>query len=406
MTEWWNSVKEYVTVLFRTQTAKSPGAEQLEKHTGTSFRFEVVDRDSNNAARLGFLATARGETATPAFMPVGTRGAVKTVTPEEVRDIGFTLILANAYHLFLRPGPELVERLGGLHRFMNWPASILTDSGGFQVFSLSKLRRISDEGVVFQSHIDGSTRLFTPEVSVAVQEALGVDVMMSLDDVRGWPVSREEALEAALRTTAWAERGLLAKKKVDPALFGIVQGSMFSDLRRLSAQALTALELDGYAVGGLSVGEPPEVMQEMVEVTASLLPFDKPRYLMGVGKPRDILEAVRRGIDLFDCVLPTRNARNGTLFTSRGELNIRNAVHREDPGPIDPECACPLCARYSRAYLRHLFLEREILGLRLATLHNLHHYFTLMERIREAVRARRLDSFAREYIGRTEESDV
>jgi queuine tRNA-ribosyltransferase len=371
-----------------------------------AFGFELTDRDSGSPARLGRIVTAHGVVSTPAFMPVGTRGTVKGLSPDEVREIGYTLVLANAYHLFLRPGAELVERLGGLHRFMNWPGALLTDSGGFQVFSLAKLRRISDEGVVFQSHIDGTTHLFTPERSVEVQEALGVDVMMSLDDVRGYPVSREEALEAALRTTSWAKRGLSAKKKVDPALFGIVQGSMFPDLRRLSAQALTALELDGYAVGGLSVGEPREIMREMVEITADLLPEDKPRYLMGVGKPRDILEAVQRGIDLFDCVLPTRNARNGTLFTARGELNIRNAAHREDTGPVDPECGCPLCSTYSRAYLRHLFMEREIFGLRLATLHNLHHYFSLMERIREAVRERRLNSFAREYLGKMEESDV
>jgi queuine tRNA-ribosyltransferase len=339
-------------------------------------------------------------------MPVGTRGTVKAVSPEEVSALGYGMILANAYHLYLRPGTSVIEKLGGLHRFMNWPGAILTDSGGFQVFSLARLRRITDEGVLFQSHIDGSQHRFTPELSVEVQEALAADIMMCLDDVRGYPVTRVEAVEALDRTTRWAVRSLKAKKRVDPALFGIVQGSMFADLRRLSAESLTSLELDGYAVGGLSVGEPRELMVEMMEVTLPLLPESRPRYVMGVGKPRDIIEGVLRGVDLFDCVLPTRNARNGMLFTSVGPVNIRNSLHRDDPNPVDPKCTCPLCTSYSRGYLRHLFLEKEIYGHRLATIHNLSFYGVMMARIREAVQASRLKAFAEDFFAMMEETDA
>jgi queuine tRNA-ribosyltransferase len=288
---------------------------------------------------------------------------------------------------------------------MDWPGSILTDSGGFQVFSLARLRKISDEGVLFQSHIDGSSHLFTPELSIQVQEALGSNIIMCLDDVRAYPVAKEEAQEAVVRTSRWAERCLKSKKKVDPGLFGIVQGSVFSDLRKLSTDSLTSLDLDGYAVGGLSVGEPHDIMVEMLEVTVPLLPEEAPRYVMGVGKPQDILDGVLRGVDLFDCVLPTRNARNGTLFTSQGSVNIRNARHADDPGPVDPCCACPLCAKYSRAYLRHLFQEKEIYGLRLATIHNLSFYGRMMESIRDAVRDDKLRSFAGEFLAKMEETD-
>jgi len=338
-------------------------------------------------------------------MPVGTRGVVKAVSPEELWNLGYRLILANAYHLYLRPGHETIGRHGRLHRFMNWPAAILTDSGGFQVFSLARLRRVTDEGVLFQSHLDGSSHMFTPELSVQVQEALGSDIIMCLDDVRGYPVSREEAAEALERTTCWARRCLDAKKRVDPALFGIVQGSMFSDLRRLSAESLISLELDGYAVGGLSVGEPREVMVEMLEATLPLLPDSRPRYVMGIGKPRDILDGVLRGVDLFDCVLPTRNARNGMLFTSSGPVNIRNARHRDDSRPVDSHCSCPLCENYSRGYLRHLFLEKEIFGHRLATIHNLSFYGWMMAKIREAVRQNGLRAFAGELLAGMEEID-
>ncbi len=369
------------------------------------FAFEITDRDPDSKCRVGRLVTAHGEVETPAFMPVGTRGTVKAVSPLEVRDMGYRMILANAYHLYLRPGHELIERHGGLHRFMGWDGALLTDSGGFQVFSLANLRKITDEGVLFQSHLDGSRHMFTPELSVQVQEALGVDIIMCLDDVRGYPITGAEAEEAVQRTSLWARRSVEAKKRVDPGLFGIVQGSSYSDMRRLSAESLTSLGLDGYAIGGLSVGEPREIMMEMMEVTTPCLPENAPRYLMGVGKPQDILEAVLHGIDLFDCVLPTRNARNGALFTSDGTLNIRNARHRDDPRPIDPTCECQLCRAYSRAYLRHLFMEKEIYGIRLATIHNLTFYCNMMVGIRRSVKQRRLGSFVRDFLGRMEDID-
>lgn len=370
-----------------------------------AFLFQTLAQDSGSLARAGKMVTSHGETLTPAFMPVGTRGVVKAVSPQELQDAGYTTILANAYHLYLRPGHELVERHGGLHRFMNWPGSILTDSGGFQVFSLAKIRKVTEEGVLFQSHLDGTSHMFTPELSVAVQESLGSDIIMCLDDVRGYPVSKEDAQDAVERTTRWAERCLKAKKRVDPALFGIVQGSMFLDLRRISAESLVSLGFDGYAIGGLSVGEPRELMIEMLEATTPLLPRSAPRYLMGVGAPIDILDGVLRGVDIFDCVLPTRNARNGTLFTTGGRLNIRNARFRDDPRPVDSECGCPLCSDYSRAYLRHLFLEKEIYGLRLATLHNLRHYAELIERIRAGIVGDGLSSLYKEVSARTEDID-
>lgn len=370
-----------------------------------SFSFTLISKDEKTGARLGRLTTSHAATDTPAFMPVGTRAVVKTLSAADVKEIGYNLILSNAYHLYLRPGNEFMESCGGLHKFMNWPGSILTDSGGFQVFSLAKLRKINDEGTLFQSHIDGSEHLFTPELSIRTQESLGSDIIMCFDDVRGYPVSESEASEACRRTTLWAERCLLAKKKVDPALFGIVQGSMYENLRKASAESLTALGFDGYAVGGLSVGEPQELMAEMISVTTPLLPEHSPRYLMGVGKPQDILDAVARGIDIFDCVLPTRNARNGTLFTRTGALNIRNSRYRNDSSPVDPECCCSLCRDYSRAYLRHLFSEREILGLRLATIHNLTFYHEMMEGIRLAIKNDQFGFFKKVFLARMEESD-
>ena len=370
-----------------------------------AFNFSITHQHIGSKARTGRLSLTHAEIETPAFMPVGTLAAVKAVAPDIVWDTGYRLILANAYHLYLRPGHELIKRLGGLREFMNWQGAILTDSGGFQVFSLAKLRKISDEGVLFQSHIDGSTHLFTPELSLAVQEALGADIIMVLDDVRGYPVSEKEALEAVNRTTEWAARSIAAKKKVDPALFGIVQGSMFPDLRRLSAQGLTSLGFDGYAIGGLSVGEPHELMVEVIDTTTRCLPENKPRYLMGVGMPLNIIEATIRGVDLFDCVLPTRNARNANLFTSSGRLNIRNARYREDHGPVDPLCGCVLCRNYSRAYLRHLFREKEIFGFNLATIHNLNFYYRLMSDIRTAISENRLNSLLKQYSFQTEDID-
>lgn len=369
-------------------------------------KFTVLHKDATSSGRTGILTFGTLEVPTPTFMPVGTRGTVKAVSPDEVWNLGYRLILGNAYHLYLRPGHECVKALGGLHRFMAWPGAILTDSGGFQVFSLARLNKVTEQGVLFQSHLDGSRHLFTPELSVSVQEALGSDIIMCLDEVKGYPVSREQALEAVLRTTRWARRCKEAKKRVDPALFGIVQGGVFSDLRELSAQELTSLGLEGYAIGGLSVGEPREAMIEMTEAAVSHLPETVPRYLMGVGKPQDILDAVLRGMDLFDCVLPTRNARNAMLFTSHGPLNIRNACYRNDARPVDPNCSCPLCQKHTRAYLRHLFLEKEIYGLTLATLHNLAFYSALMHRIRTAIEENRLRSFVREVRVTMEGSDA
>ena len=368
-----------------------------------AFSFSITHYDAGSKARTGVLKLSHGEIETPAFMPVGTLGSIKAISPESAWDIGYRLILANAYHLYLRPGHELIAKCGGLHGFMNWPGGILTDSGGFQVFSLAKLRKIDDQGVVFQSHIDGSRHLFTPELSLSVQEALGADIIMCLDDVRGYPATESEARDAVNRTTEWASRTITAKKKVDPALFAIVQGSMFPDLRRISAEGLHSLGFDGYAIGGLSVGEPHELMVEMIDVTTPYLPTTKPRYLMGVGKPQDILESIIRGVDLFDCVLPTRNARNANLFTSTGTLNIRNAKYREDQSPVDSDCGCALCRNYSRAYLRHLFQEREIFGFTLATIHNLNFYFRLISDIKCAIRENRLNSMVKQYSSQTEE---
>ncbi|MCL5126178.1 MAG: tRNA guanosine(34) transglycosylase Tgt [Deltaproteobacteria bacterium] len=365
--------------------------------------FVVTHRSAGSNARTGLLKLSGLEVETPAFMPVGTLGAVKAVSAETVWEIGFRLLLSNAYHLYLRPGHQIIENCGGLAKFMNWHGAILTDSGGFQVFSLARLRKINDEGVIFQSHVDGSKHLFTPELSLSVQESLGVDIIMCLDDVRGYPVGESEALDALKRTESWAARTIAAKKKVDPALFSIVQGSMFPNLRRLSAEGLASMGFDGYAIGGLSVGEPHDLMVETIEATTPYLPWNKPRYLMGVGMPIDILEATIRGVDMFDCVLPTRNARNAYLFTSSGRVNIRNSRYRDDQGPVDSDCACVLCRNYSRAYLRHLFQEREILGLCLATIHNLNFYHRLMSDIRTAIKEDSLNSLLKLYLSQSEE---
>jgi queuine tRNA-ribosyltransferase len=327
----------------------------------------------------------RGEVETPAFMPVGTLGTVKAVTPDELREVGAQLILANTYHLYLKPGHELIRELGGLHRFMNWPGPILTDSGGFQVFSLAPLRKIAEEGVEFRSHRDGSKHLLTPEKVIAVQEALGSDVMMVLDECPPHPSPRGYLEESLALSNRWALRSLAARTRPELALFAIVQGGMEPDLRRRAADELREHSFDGYALGGLSVGEGQEVMLSTVEAAAPHLPADKPRYLMGVGTPLDIAEAVGRGVDLFDCVLPTRNARNGMLFTSQGRVAIKHARFERDPGPLDEACGCYTCRHYSRAYLRHLYQSREILASRLNTLHNLYFYQELMRRIRSAV---------------------
>jgi len=329
-------------------------------------------------------------------MPVGTAGAVKAVSPGELREAGASMILANTYHLLLRPGTPVVRRLGGLHRFGGWSGPILTDSGGFQVFSLAALTRIDDEGVVFRSHLDGDLIHLTPEASIQAQEELGSDVMMVLDECTGSPGDRKAAATAVERSLAWAHRCLEARRGAG-ALFGIVQGGTFEDLRRESAERTAALPFDGLAVGGVSVGESREEISRVVAATAPWLPADRPRYLMGMGTPEDLLEMVGHGIDLFDCVMPTRNARNGTLFVRGGRLNLRNSAYREDARPVEADCPCPACRDHSRAFLRHLLLSNEIYGHRLNTLHNLTHYLRLMEGIRTAIKAGTLESFRQGY---------
>ncbi|RPF42708.1 tRNA-guanine transglycosylase [Thermodesulfitimonas autotrophica] len=347
-----------------------------------ALRFEILKQDG--AARLGRLYTPHGVVDTPVFMPVGTQGTVKAMTPEELRALGAQMILANTYHLYLRPGTEIIREAGGLHRFMHWDGPILTDSGGYQVFSLAPLRRLTAEGVIFRSHLDGSEHLFTPEKVVALQEALGSDIAMVLDECPPYPASREEVTAAVARTTAWAERSLAAQSAAQ-ALFGIVQGGVYRDLREQSARELVALDFPGYAIGGLSVGEPKELMYQVLDWTVPLLPPEKPRYLMGVGHPDDIIEAVARGVDMFDCVLPTRLGRHGGALTPFGRLNIRNACYARDFGPLVPGCDCYACQNYSRAYLHHLVRAGEILGLRLLTTHNLHFLLKLTAEIRAAI---------------------
>jgi len=349
-----------------------------------SVSFDVAQSDRTSAARTGVLHTPHGDIPTPVFAPVGTQATVKTLTPDELHDLDATLILANTYHLYLRPGAEVIAKLGGLHAFMGWPGPILTDSGGFQVFSLESLRRVSDDGVVFRSHIDGSEHVFSPEKAISIQEQLGADIIMTLDECPD-PLDRDYNRVALDRTHRWAERCLKAHRRSDQALFGILQGGVFPDLRCESARFLTALGFDGYALGGLSVGEPKAKTWEMLDVTVPLLPLDRPRYLMGVGSPEDLFEGVERGIDVFDCVLPTRLARNGAVFTSQGRINLRKAQFAEDPAPIEEGCTCYTCQRFTRAYLRHLYKAGEILGLRLNTLHNLHFLLDLMRRIRAAI---------------------
>jgi queuine tRNA-ribosyltransferase len=349
------------------------------------FAFEITAQDAKSAARVGRLITPHGTVETPVFAPVGTQATVKTLSPQELRDLGVTLVLCNTYHLYLRPGVEVIARLGGLHRFMAWDGPILTDSGGFQVFSLAQFRKLTDEGVVFRSHIDGSEHLFTPEKAVYLQEQLGSDIAMCLDECPE-PLDREVNLRALERTHAWAVRCREAHTRPDQALFGIVQGGVFSDLRAASARFLAGLDFPGYAIGGLSVGEPKALTWPALEAAIAHLPADKPRYLMGVGTPEDILEAVERGVDIFDCVFPTRTARNGALLTRRGRLNIRNACFADDPRPIEEGCTCYTCRIFSRAYLRHLMRAGEVLGLRLATLHNVHFLLRFAEEVRQAIR--------------------
>jgi queuine tRNA-ribosyltransferase len=330
-------------------------------------------------------------------MPVGTQATVKTLTPEELKELGAEIILSNTYHLYLRPGADLIAEAGGLHNFMHWDRPILTDSGGFQIFSLGSLRRLTDEGVVFRSHLDGSEHYFTPEKAVRVQELLGSDIAMVLDECIAYPASYDDAVRAVERTTRWAKMALAAHRRSDQVLFGIVQGSTFPDLRLKSLHELVALDFPGYAIGGLSVGEPKEIMYEILDLVVPRLPEDKPRYLMGVGSPDCLWEGVERGVDMFDCVLPTRIARNGTVFTQEGKVVVRNAAYARDFGPLDPQCDCYVCRNYTRAYIRHLIKANEVLGIRLTTYHNLYFMMRLLERIRAAISQDRFAAAKEEF---------
>jgi queuine tRNA-ribosyltransferase len=355
-----------------------------------ALRFEIEAVCPETGARAGLLHTAHGTIPTPVFMPVGTQGTVKALTPRDLEhDLDARIILANTYHLFLRPGHQRIEQLGGLHKFMAWPRAILTDSGGFQVFSLDSLRQVTEEGVLFRSHLNGDAHFFTPESTVDVQLAFGSDILMALDECLPYPVTHADALASMHRTINWAKAGyqryLKREKGFDCALFPIVQGSMYPDLRVACAEALLALEAPGYAIGGLSVGEPRELSHEMVAITTPLLPADKPRYVMGVGMPEELPLYVASGVDMMDCVLPSRNARNGYLFTSHGKVVIKQARYSDDGSPLDPLCGCYTCRTFSKAYLRHLFQSGEILFSMLATLHNIHYYLDIMRRIRQAI---------------------
>jgi queuine tRNA-ribosyltransferase len=364
--------------------------------------FTLLHTDPTSKARAGILHTRRGDVETPVFMPVGTQATVKAVSPDELRALGARIVLGNTYHLHVRPGEEVIRDLGGLHCFMGWDRSILTDSGGFQVFSLSKLRRITEEGVHFQNHLDGTPTFIGPENSMRIQRDLGSDVVMAFDECPPFPCSYEEAAKSLELTTRWERRSRdwwrEQPQERRPLLFGIVQGSSYADLRERSARELVHIGFDGYAVGGVSVGEPEPEMMKAVESSEPFLPKEAPRYAMGLGTPPQLVEMVARGIDMFDCVLPTRIARNGTAFTAAGTLNLKNAPFARDPGPIEEGCDCPACSTFSRAYLRHLIKAEEILGLRLVTLHNLHFYLTLMKKIRVAILDGSFSEFRREFV--------
>ncbi len=360
--------------------------------------FQILSKDARSSARTGKIETSHGIIETPAFIPVGTQATVKTLSPEELRSAGVQIVLANAYHLFLRPGEDVVRVLGGLHRFMGWSRPILTDSGGFQVFSMPDLVKVNDEGVQFRSHLDGRVVFITPEDSIRIQEALGADIIMAFDECVGYPVSRDAVRRAMERTVRWAKRCRDSHGNSSQTLYAIVQGSTYGELRLDCAARLKQMDFDGYAIGGLSVGEDRIQTCEVLECTVEALPEGKARYLMGVGPPLDIIESVARGVDLFDCVLPTRNGRNGYAFTSKGVVRLRNEVFECDEAPLDEDCNCPCCRNFSRAYLRHLFKSQEILGLRLVSLHNIWFYQELMQRIRRSIETGSFDSFRKEEI--------
>ncbi len=364
------------------------------------FTFTIRKTDLQGAARLGTLGTAHGSIDTPAFMPGGSLGVVKGIDPEELRSLGFRLILNNAYHLYLRPGHEVVAKMGGLHSFSSWPGAILTDSGGFQIFSLAKLCKVSDEGVMFQSHIDGSSHYITPERATEIQEALGADIMMAFDECVALPSPRSCVEEAVHRTSQWARRCQSARTGTRQAMFGIVQGGQDPELRVQAARDLRSVGFEGYAIGGLSVGEEKSVMHGMLDITVPELPVRQPRYLMGVGMPEDLIEGVARGIDLFDCVVPTRHGRTGWLFTTFGRVLIKRSQYAQDERPIDPACGCSVCRRFSRAYLHHLFVAKDMLGVRLNTLHNLYYFSDLMGRVRGAIEGGYFARFREEFHAR------
>ncbi|HEV2122710.1 MAG TPA: tRNA guanosine(34) transglycosylase Tgt [Chloroflexota bacterium] len=362
------------------------------------FAFTLDAVDPETGARAGRFRTPHGEILTPTFMPVGTQATVKSLSPEELIDLGAQIILSNTYHLFLRPGAEVVARLGGLHRLMNWPRPVLTDSGGFQVFSLAHMRKLDDDGVTFRSHIDGSLQRLTPKTAVAAQEQLGADIIMCFDECVEYPTTWERAREAMERTHRWAERCRRAHARPDQALFGIVQGSTFDDLRRESARAITALDFPGYAIGGVSVGESKAECRRITEIVAPLLPEEKPRYLMGVGSPEDLVEGVGSGVDLFDCVLPTRIARNGSILTDAGRITVTRGALREQSAPLDPTCDCYTCRNYSAAYVHHLFKAEELLAYRLASIHNLRYMARLSARMRQAILEGKYGEWRREFL--------
>lgn len=357
--------------------------------------FTVLKADRATSARLGRLVTAHGEIETPCFMPVGTQATVKAMLPRDLREIGCQILLGNTYHLYLRPGHQTIRKLGGLHSFMGWDGPILTDSGGYQVFSLAATCKISENGALFQSHLDGSSHLLTPEKAVEIQEALGSDIAMTLDECIAADATREYVTRSTERTVRWAKRCLRARSAAEQMMFGIVQGGLFEDLRRGCVGELAGLDFAGFAVGGLGVGEAESQFRAVSAFTAGILPVEKPRYLMGVGRPEDIVHGVRAGFDMFDCVIPTRNARNGTLYTSNGKINIKRAEFADDPRPLDEGCACYCCAHFSRAYLRHLYVAGEILSAQLNSLHNLYFYHRLMDKCREAIRAGKAEAWER-----------
>ncbi len=362
------------------------------------FQFDLIKQDSATSARLGKMTTPHGIVNTPAFMPVGTQGTVKSMLPEEIKNCGAEIILGNTYHLYLRPGHETIKKLGGLHRFMNWPDPILTDSGGFQVYSLGALRKITPEGVIFRSHIDGSKHFLSPQKAIEIQEALGSDIMMCLDECTPYPATFSQTEESLKLTVKWADLCKTAQTNNEQALFGIIQGGTYLDLRKQAVEQLIPLDFDGYALGGVSVGEPKEIKYKITDSITPLLPANKPRYLMGVGTPEDIVFAVSCGIDMFDCVIPTRCARHGLLFTNEKNVVIKNARWREDNNPIEQTCDCYTCRNYSRAYLRHLYVAGEILAMVLNTIHNVRYYMRLMEQIRTALKEGRFLEFKNDFL--------